>query len=70
MLGRRFVIPVIVAGSVVAGGVAGAVIGVPALSGASTTSSSTEKAAAVGEQHLGAREREVGRRQRHRSERA
>lgn len=45
MLGRRFVIPVIVAGSVAIGGVAGAVIGVPALSGASTTSSSTEKAA-------------------------
>ena len=36
MLGRRFVIPLVVIGSVAAGGVAGAVLGVPSLSGASS----------------------------------
>jgi len=39
MVGRRFAIPLIVAASVGAGGIAGAVLGVPGLSGASTTSS-------------------------------
>jgi hypothetical protein len=39
MSGRRFVIPLVVVASVAAGGIAGAVLGVPGLSGASTTSS-------------------------------
>jgi hypothetical protein len=39
MLGRRFAIPMIVVASVAAGGIAGAILGVPGLSGASTTSS-------------------------------
>jgi hypothetical protein len=37
MLGRRLVIPLVVVGSVAAGGVAGAVLGVPSLSGASNS---------------------------------
>jgi multidrug efflux pump subunit AcrA (membrane-fusion protein) len=37
MVGRRFTISLMIAGSVVAGGVAGAVLGVPGLSSASTT---------------------------------
>ena len=36
MLGRRLVVPLAVVGSVAVGGVAGAVMGVPGLSGAST----------------------------------
>jgi hypothetical protein len=43
VLGRRLTIPLVVTASVVVGGVAGALLGVPALSGAST--SSTPKAA-------------------------
>ncbi len=38
MRGRRLTIPLIIAGSVVVGGTAGALLGVPALSGASTNS--------------------------------
>jgi flagellar hook-basal body complex protein FliE len=38
MLGRRLTIPLIITASVVAGGTAGAFLGVPGLSGASTTS--------------------------------
>ena len=37
MLGRRVVIPLAVAGAMAVGAVAGAVLGVPGLSGASTT---------------------------------
>lgn len=39
MIGRRMVLPLVIAGSVAVGGIAGAVIGVPGLSGASTTNS-------------------------------
>jgi hypothetical protein len=37
MVGRRFTVSLMIAGSVVAGGAAGALLGVPGLSGASTT---------------------------------
>jgi flagellar hook-basal body complex protein FliE len=44
MFGRRFVVPLIVVGSVGAGTVAGAMIGVPGLSGASTQNATTTQA--------------------------
>jgi flagellar hook-basal body complex protein FliE len=44
VIGRRFVIPLVVVGSVAVGGVAGAIIGVPGLSGASTPTSQTQAA--------------------------
>ena len=39
MIGRRMVLPLVIAGSVAVGGIAGAVLGVPGLSSASTTNS-------------------------------
>jgi ribosomal protein S20/flagellar hook-basal body complex protein FliE len=45
MLGRRLTIPLIITASVVAGGTAGAFLGVPGLSGASTTSPVSTNAA-------------------------
>ena len=44
MIGRRFVIPLVVVGSVAVGGLAGAIIGVPGLSGASTPAPQTQAA--------------------------
>jgi hypothetical protein len=48
MSGRRFVIPLVVIASVAAGGVAGAILGVPGLSGASTPSSTPSSVPANG----------------------
>jgi hypothetical protein len=48
MSGRRFVIPLVVVASVAAGGIAGAVLGVPGLSGASTTTSTPSSAPSHG----------------------
>jgi len=53
MLGRRFVIPVIVIGSLAAGGVAGAVLGVPYVSGASNTLTATTPTSVAGQHGWG-----------------
>jgi hypothetical protein len=54
MLGRRFVIPLVVIGSVAVGGVAGAVLGVPSLSGASSNATTaTTPTSVAGQQARG-----------------